>query len=49
PAQCSNCHTRATPLWRRNPEGNRVCDACCLYERLHGVTRPLNGIPQHAA
>ncbi|XP_012885800.1 PREDICTED: transcription factor GATA-5 [Dipodomys ordii] len=38
---CSNCHTATTTLWRRNAEGEPVCNACGLYMKLHGVPRPL--------
>ena len=35
---CSNCRTTVTTLWRRNPDGNSVCNACGLYQKLHGVS-----------
>ncbi|XP_011789867.1 PREDICTED: transcription factor GATA-5 [Colobus angolensis palliatus] len=38
---CTNCHTTNTTLWRRNSEGEPVCNACGLYMKLHGVPRPL--------
>ncbi|KAM4562165.1 transcription factor GATA-5 isoform 3-T4 [Odontesthes bonariensis] len=38
---CTNCHTSTTTLWRRNAEGEPVCNACGLYMKLHGVARPL--------
>ncbi|KAM4772506.1 transcription factor GATA-4 [Rhinophrynus dorsalis] len=38
---CANCHTTTTTLWRRNAEGEPVCNACGLYMKLHGVARPL--------
>lgn len=37
---CANCQTTTT-LWRRNAEGEPVCNACGLYMKLHGVPRPL--------
>ncbi|XP_067140021.1 transcription factor GATA-4-like isoform X2 [Centruroides vittatus] len=38
---CSNCSTTNTTLWRRNNQGEPVCNACGLYFKLHGVNRPL--------
>ncbi|XP_024231292.2 transcription factor GATA-5 [Oncorhynchus tshawytscha] len=38
---CTNCLTSTTTLWRRNAEGEPVCNACGLYMKLHGVPRPL--------
>ncbi|KAL1920053.1 uncharacterized protein VTP21DRAFT_1199 [Calcarisporiella thermophila] len=39
---CSNCATRTTPLWRRSPDGQTLCNACGLFLKLHGVVRPLS-------
>ncbi|CAG8596205.1 8587_t:CDS:2, partial [Ambispora leptoticha] len=39
---CTNCNTQTTPLWRRNPEGQPLCNACGLFLKLHGVVRPLS-------
>ncbi|XP_077990433.1 transcription factor GATA-4-like [Glandiceps talaboti] len=39
--QCANCRTTQTTLWRRNNEGEPVCNACGLYFKLHSVNRPL--------
>ncbi|KAL7638244.1 UNVERIFIED_CONTAM: hypothetical protein RMT77_010808 [Armadillidium vulgare] len=38
---CSNCGTTTTTLWRRNNEGDPVCNACGLYFKLHGIHRPI--------
>ncbi|CAI4226916.1 unnamed protein product [Auanema sp. JU1783] len=38
---CSNCHGTNTTLWRRNGDGDPVCNACGLYFKLHGVQRPI--------
>ena len=35
--QCTNCLTQTTTLWRRNNDGETVCNACGLYYKLHGV------------
>ncbi|ODV98636.1 hypothetical protein PACTADRAFT_19854, partial [Pachysolen tannophilus NRRL Y-2460] len=42
PTTCTNCNTKTTPLWRRNPEGQPLCNACGLFLKLHGVVRPLS-------
>lgn len=38
---CANCQTTNTTLWRRNNQGEPVCNACGLYFKLHNVNRPL--------
>lgn len=38
---CTNCGTMTTTIWRRNMKGEMVCNACGLYYKLHGVTRPV--------
>lgn len=38
---CNNCNTTTTTLWRRNSQGEPVCNACGLYYKLHNVPRPL--------
>lgn len=40
--ECSNCQTVKTPLWRKDSEGNTLCNACGLFLKLHGTTRPLS-------
>lgn len=34
---CANCTTNHTTLWRRNHQGEPVCNACGLYYKLHNV------------
>ena len=36
---CANCKTTQTTLWRRNSNGEPVCNACGLYYKLHSVSR----------
>ncbi|OXA51212.1 Transcription factor GATA-3 [Folsomia candida] len=38
---CANCKTTTTTLWRRNQNGEPVCNACGLYYKLHNVSRPI--------
>ncbi|CAF0776307.1 unnamed protein product [Rotaria sordida] len=40
--QCANCQTQNTTLWRRNSDGEPVCNACGLYFKLHQIARPMN-------
>lgn len=42
PTECSNCRALKTPLWRKDPQGNTLCNACGLFLKLHGTTRPLS-------
>ncbi|KAI1787418.1 hypothetical protein LXA43DRAFT_951307 [Ganoderma leucocontextum] len=44
PAQCYNCHTTATPLWRKDDEGKTVCNATDgqYSYKLHGSARPIS-------
>ncbi|XP_030754821.1 uncharacterized protein LOC115881476 isoform X2 [Sitophilus oryzae] len=39
---CANCKTVNTTLWRRNNQGEPVCNACGLYFKLHNVNRPIS-------
>ncbi|KAI9477907.1 MAG: hypothetical protein EXX96DRAFT_568652 [Benjaminiella poitrasii] len=37
---CSNCGTTTTPLWRRGPNGETICNACGLYLKARNTLRP---------
>lgn len=39
---CSNCGTTQTPLWRRSPQGETICNACGLYLKARNAHRPIN-------
>ncbi|KAJ7806610.1 hypothetical protein B0H14DRAFT_2875410, partial [Mycena olivaceomarginata] len=39
--QCSHCFSRMTSVWRRNKDGEQVCNACGVYYRVNGRERPL--------
>ncbi|KAJ2761708.1 hypothetical protein IWQ56_005199 [Coemansia nantahalensis] len=40
--KCFNCSAEATPLWRRDPADNIICNACGLFYKLHGRARPVS-------
>ncbi|ETS81698.1 hypothetical protein PFICI_06700 [Pestalotiopsis fici W106-1] len=40
PTTCTNCFTQITPLWRRNYEGQIICNACGLFLKSRGFARP---------
>lgn len=46
--ECSNCKTKKTPLWRKGDEGEALCNACGLYEKLHKKPRPSKGFRTNA-
>uniref|UniRef100_A0A1D1XEP8 Siderophore biosynthesis regulatory protein URBS1 n=1 Tax=Anthurium amnicola TaxID=1678845 RepID=A0A1D1XEP8_9ARAE len=37
---CANCGTTTTPLWRRAPSGETICNACGLYLKARNTVRP---------
>lgn len=39
---CQNCMTTTTPLWRRDENGQIMCNACGLFLKLHGRKRPIS-------
>ena len=48
---CYSCKTSITPLWRKDPLGNILCNACGLYFKIHGKyktveTKSSNGTTQ---
>lgn len=42
PTVCQNCETTTTPLWRRDENGQVLCNACGLFLKLHGRRRPIS-------
>lgn len=44
---CTNCGTTTTPAWRRSTSNKiLLCNACGLYQRLHGSDRPYSVTPE---
>jgi len=42
PAECNNCSATQTPMWRKM-DNKLSCNACALYQKLHGTPRPKMG------
>ncbi|KAI5171902.1 hypothetical protein NEFER03_1167 [Nematocida sp. LUAm3] len=43
---CTNCGTTSTPSWRRSTNNKMLlCNACGLYQKLHGSDRPFSVTP----
>ncbi|KAJ1668421.1 hypothetical protein IW140_000249 [Coemansia sp. RSA 1813] len=38
---CFNCGVESTSLWRRDDQGNVICNACGLYFKLNNKLRPM--------
>ncbi|KAF0429265.1 glucocorticoid receptor-like DNA-binding domain [Gigaspora margarita] len=41
---CVNCNTTKSPAWRRDDLGKLLCNACGLYFKTHGKSRPTDQI-----
>ncbi|KAJ3385503.1 Erythroid transcription factor [Entophlyctis sp. JEL0112] len=39
-AECVNCSTRETSVWRKDELGRTICNACGLYKKQRGYDRP---------
>lgn len=39
--RCFNCGCLQTPLWRRGPTGEQLCNACGIYYKNHRTHRPM--------
>lgn len=39
---CSNCRGTQTPLWRRGPDDELLCNACGVFYKVHKKHRPHN-------
>ncbi|KAI8099583.1 uncharacterized protein BX664DRAFT_255807 [Halteromyces radiatus] len=45
---CTNCFSVSTPLWRRSPDDQLLCNACGLYQKLHNAPRPKSLKPHNS-
>ncbi|KAI9010681.1 hypothetical protein DFJ74DRAFT_685344 [Hyaloraphidium curvatum] len=39
--RCAHCNVAKSPCWRRQANGNMLCNACGLYYRYHNAMRPI--------
>ncbi|KAK5677883.1 hypothetical protein LTS10_009766 [Elasticomyces elasticus] len=39
--ECTHCHIKATPTWRRGANGEDLCNACGMYWSRYQLPRPL--------
>ncbi|PPQ78206.1 hypothetical protein CVT26_007586 [Gymnopilus dilepis] len=39
--RCHNCDVTKTPVWRRDPGGMKLCNACGLFFKTHKFARPV--------
>ncbi|KAH3683766.1 hypothetical protein WICPIJ_005260, partial [Wickerhamomyces pijperi] len=46
--QCFNCAITTTSSWRRGSLGERLCNACKIYERCYGKKRVVNQLKSKA-
>lgn len=45
PTVCTNCQTKNTPLWRRDPEGQPLCESRARFHRPSSVSSSLRFVP----
>jgi len=39
--ECSNCYTSDSPIWRKGPNDDKLCNKCGLYWSRHNKHRPI--------
>ncbi|GAA5870163.1 hypothetical protein JCM3774_002609 [Rhodotorula dairenensis] len=42
---CTSCGTTTTPLWRRDPQGKTICNACGLYLKNRRQPKSIDPTP----